>query len=38
MMAGVALIITAGIIIIERERRLGIKRTGKARSAVPNQG
>jgi len=32
------LIITAGIIIIERERRLGIKRTGKARSAVPNQG
>ena len=38
MMVGVALIITAGIIIIERERRLGIKRTGKARSAVPNQG
>lgn len=38
MMAGVALIITAGIIIIERERRLGIKRTGKARSTVPNQG
>ncbi len=38
MMAGVALIVTAGIIIIERERRLGIKRTGKARSAVPNQG
>jgi len=38
MMAGVALIITAGIIIIERERRLGIQRTGKARSAVPNQG
>ncbi len=37
-MIGVALIITAGIIIIERERRLGIKRTGKARSAVPNQG
>ncbi len=38
MMAGVALIVTAGIIIIERERRLGIKRTGKARSTVPNQG
>ncbi len=38
MMVGVALIITAGIIIIERERRLGIKRTGKARSTVPNQG
>lgn len=38
MVAGVALIILAGIIIIERERRLGIKRTGKARSAVPNQG
>ena len=38
MMAGVALIIIAGIIIIERERRLGIKRTGKARSTVPNQG
>ena len=37
MMIGVAFIITAGIIIIERERRLGIKRTGKARSAVPNQ-
>lgn len=36
MIAGVALIIVAGIIIIERERRLGIKRTGKARSAVPN--
>jgi len=38
MMIGVVLIISAGIIIIERERRLGIKRTGKARSAVPNQG
>jgi len=38
MMAGVALIIVAGIIIIERERRLGIKRTGKARSTVPSQG
>lgn len=38
MMVGVALIITAGIIIIERERRLGIKRTGKVRSAIPNQG
>lgn len=38
MMAGVVLIVSAGIIIIERERRLGIKRTGKARSAVPNQG
>ena len=38
MMLGVVLIISAGIIIIERERRLGIKRTGKARSAVPNQG
>ena len=37
MMTGVALIILAGIIIIERERRLGIKRTGKARSAAPNQ-
>ena len=37
MLIGVALIITAGVIIIERERRLGIKRTGKARSAVPNQ-
>jgi len=37
MIAGVILIIMAGIIIIERERRLGIKRTGKARSAVPNQ-
>jgi len=38
MMIGVVLIVTAGIIIIERERRLGIKRTGKARSAAPNQG
>jgi len=38
MMVGVAMIITAGIVIIERERRLGIKRTGKARGAVPNQG
>ena len=38
MLIGVALIIVAGIIIIERERRLGIKRTGKARSTVPNQG
>ena len=38
MLAGVALIVLAGIIIIERERRLGIKRTGKARSAVPSQG
>lgn len=38
MLVGVALIIVAGIIIIERERRLGIKRTGKARSTVPNQG
>ncbi len=38
MMAGVALIVAAGIIIIERERRLGIQRTGKARGAVPNQG
>ena len=37
MMTGVVFMITAGIIIIERERRLGIKRTGKARSAVPNQ-
>jgi len=37
MIFGVALIIVAGIIIIERERRLGIRRTGKARSAVPNQ-
>ncbi len=37
MMGGVVLIVMAGIIIIERERRLGIKRTGKARSAVPNQ-
>jgi len=38
MMIGVAFIVAAGIIIIERERRLGIKRTGKARSTVPNQG
>ena len=38
MIIGVALIIIAGIIIIARERRLGIKRTGKARSTVPNQG
>jgi len=38
MMAGVSLIVIAGIIIIERERRLGIKRSGKARSTVPNQG
>lgn len=38
MMIGVVLIVSAGIIIIERERRLGIKRSGKARSAVPNQG
>ena len=37
MLAGVALIVAAGIIIIERERRLGIRRTDKARSAVPNQ-
>jgi len=37
MMIGVVLIVTAGIVIIERERRLGIKRTGKARSVVPNQ-
>lgn len=38
MLVGVALIVVAGIIIIERERRLGIARTGRARAAVPNQG
>lgn len=38
MLTGVALIITAGIIIIVRERRLGIARVPKANGAVPNQG
>lgn len=38
MLSGVALIIIAGIIIIIRERRLGIARTPKASGAVPNQG
>ncbi len=37
MLLGVGLIVVAGIIIIERERRLGIARTGKASGAVPNQ-
>lgn len=37
MLGGVVLIVLAGIIIIERERRLGIARTGKASGAVPNQ-
>jgi len=38
MVVGVLLIVAAGIIIIERERRLGIRRTGKARSAAPSEG
>lgn len=36
MLTGAALIMMAGIIILERERRLGISRA-KARAAVPNQ-
>lgn len=38
MLVGVSLIVTAGVVIILRERRLGITRTPKARGAVPNQG
>jgi len=38
MLVGVALIVTAGIIIIVRERRLGIAKVPKASGAVPNQG
>lgn len=38
MLLGVSLIITAGVIIILRERRLGIQRAPKAKGAVPNQG
>lgn len=38
MLIGVGLIVTAGIIIIERERRLGIARAGKAKGAVSNEG
>lgn len=38
MLGGVALIIIAGVIIIFRERRLGITRAPKASGAVPNQG
>ena len=38
MLVGVSLIVTAGVVIIWRERRLGITRTPKARGAVPNQG
>ncbi len=37
MLGGVVLIVIAGIIIIERERRLGIAHVGKASGAVPNQ-
>ncbi|ASJ71203.1 Riboflavin transporter [Granulosicoccus antarcticus IMCC3135] len=37
MLLGVALIVTAGVIIILRERRLGIARIPKAKGAVPNQ-
>ena len=37
MLLGVAFIITAGVIIILREQRLGIARTPKAKAAVPNQ-
>ncbi|MGQ7846884.1 DMT family transporter [Granulosicoccus sp. 3-233] len=38
MLTGVLLIIIAGVVIILRERRLGIQRTPKAKGAVPNQG
>jgi len=38
MLIGVCLIISAGVIIIVRERRLGIAKTPKASGAVPNQG
>ena len=38
MLSGVVLIITAGVIIILRERRLGITQAPKAKAAVPNQG
>lgn len=38
MLSGVVLIITAGVIIILRERRLGITQVPKAKAAVPNQG
>lgn len=37
MLFGVTLIITAGVIIILRERHLGIKRAVKAKAAIPNQ-
>lgn len=38
MLIGVLLIIIAGVVIILRERRLGIQRVPKAKGAVPNQG
>jgi drug/metabolite transporter (DMT)-like permease len=38
MLIGVTLIITAGVIIILRERSLGIARAARAKAAVPNQG
>ncbi len=38
MLTGVLLIIIAGVVIILRERRLGIQRMPKAKGAVPNQG
>lgn len=38
MLMGVVLIIIAGIVIILRERSLGIRRAPKASGAVPNQG
>ncbi len=38
MLTGVLLIIIAGVVIILRERRLGIQRIPKAKGAVPNQG
>lgn len=37
MLTGVLLIIIAGVVIILRERRLGIRRAPKAKGAVPNQ-
>lgn len=38
MLMGVVLIISAGVVIILRERSLGIARAPKAKASVPNQG
>ncbi|NND92855.1 MAG: DMT family transporter [Granulosicoccus sp.] len=38
MLLGVSLIVIAGVVIILREQRLGIKGVPRAKAAVPNQG